>query len=422
MSDISFYDPFYVSGLEAQVKNLKLINRFSLHLNSINILDKKAYFKICEICSEIFESSHCGIILTSDKTNESEIVAGFEKNNEEKPFWVGLKYSNNSVLGILLNESLNLNRKCIFLSEIALDNSIMDSLGYFSEIFDLDNTIVIPLIKMDLFFGFIILKIETLEAKFRKRYDDLGNIVSNLLSGYFLNSKLYTKNNEIQNYLSNIIESFPDPVLSVDKEGKIFLWNKSVEKIFGYNDLKGKNFYYLFSSESRRKLSLEWLEVLTGRTIKEELGIGLTNLGLKIDLQYTLSPVYSESNDIEGFSILLRDLTDKREEERKFLESKNNFQYFFDSIPEKSLFFNKEKDIIIANKSCLDYFNVSKKSIELLHDHELIKRIKLRIDFNKRNKIVFSETVNNLSYEIEVYPYIDALENVSSISVRINDV
>jgi PAS domain S-box-containing protein len=422
MPDISFYDPFYVSGLEAQVKNLKLINRFSLHLNSINILDKEAYFKICEICNEIFESTHCGIILNNEKTNDSEIVAGFENDNEEKPFWVGLKYSNNSVLGILLNESLNLDKKCIQLSDIALDDSVIDSLGYFSEIFDLKNTMVIPLVKMDIFFGFIILKVDGLENKFRKRYDELGNIVSNLLSGYFLNAKLYRKNIEIQSYLSNIIESSSDPVLSVDLEGKIFLWNKIVENVFGYKELLGKNFYYLFSSESRRKLSLEWLEVLTGRIIKNEEAIGLTQDGIKLDLRYTLSPVYGESGDIEGFSILLKDITKEKKEQQESIEHKNNLQNFFDTIPEKSIFFNKEKKIIIANKACLDYFKLTKKNIDKLNDQELVKIIKEKINFNENittKKLVLLEISNNKNYTIEIIPYLDALENISFISVRI---
>jgi PAS domain S-box-containing protein len=380
----------YIDNLESKVKTLTGLNNFSLLISSlIYNLDKDTLTKVVAFCGHIFESSHCALIMLSDQRKEAEIVAGWQKDNPSVP-WVGLKYAIDSPLGIVLNETLY-NKNVVSLSEILNDPNLINSLGEFSEIFDLNTTILIPLFRLDNFFGFLVFRNKDLikpisventnypteekeSSLYLQRFEELGSTIAHILSGALLNAKLYNNNIEIKFYLSNLIKSSRDAIISLDLSGKIILWNQGAQDIFGFNEeeIIGKNFYYLFSSESRIKVTGEWIEILTGRVIMGEEGIGLKKEGDKISISYTLSPINDKANDIIGVSIIFRDLTERKKLEQDISDSKNRLQAIFDSLSDHIVLFDLQHKILMANKIAINFTGLAPRELIGQNRYQLI--------------------------------------------------
>jgi len=56
-------------------------------------------------------------------------------------------------------------------------------------------------------------------------------------------------------YFSDIILNSIDGIIGYDQDGKIFLWNKGAEKIFGYqrDEIRGKDFFSLMPEHITKK-------------------------------------------------------------------------------------------------------------------------------------------------------------------------
>ncbi len=415
-----------VQELEKRVKTLTSLNEFSLLINSIIYsMGKETLGKVVDFCGQIFESTHCALILNSEEKKESEIVAGWQKDKKD-PSWVGLRYGADSPMGIIFNDSM-INKNITYLADILLDINILDSLGEFGEIFSLKSTILVPLHRLDSFFGFIAFRNTTGNIE---RYREIGRTIGHMLSSALLNAKLYKNNIEIKYYLSNLIKNSRDAIISLDLSGKIILWNEGAERIFGYTEaeIKSKNFYYLFSSESRAKVTGEWIEILTGRVIMGEESVGLKKDGNKISVSYTLSPINDNSQNIVGVSIIFRDLTERRKLEQGISESKNRLQAIFDSLNDHIVLFDLQHRILMANKISINFSGFAPRELIGQKNYKLIENIQIDqlspIEFTIKTKKSFSidELIcENRIFNLKTFPVFDSIRKLTSIILHIRE-
>lgn len=127
---------------------------------------------------------------------------------------------------------------------------------------------------------------------------------------------------------SRILESAPDAIVVVNREGEILLANEQAEKIFGHNknELVGKHHNILVPErilEKHDKLMMDYFEKVKLRP----MGIGMELLGRRKDgsefpVEISLSPVATE----KGMLIIsiVRDITLKKQSEyelKKFLSA-----------------------------------------------------------------------------------------------------
>jgi PAS domain S-box-containing protein len=439
----------YIESLESKVKTLTGLNNFSLLISSIIYnMDKETLAKVVSFCGQIFEASHCALIMLSEPRKEAEIVAGWQKDHREVS-WVGLKYAVDSPLGIILNETLY-NKSVVSLSDVLIDYNLVNSLGEFSEIFDLKTTILFPLFRLDNFFGFLVFRNdkikklqstvsrkndsgkagETSDSLILQRFEELGVTLAHILSGALLNAKLYNNNIEIKFYLTNLIKSSRDAIISLDLSGKIILWNQGAQDIFGFNEeeILGKNFYYLFSSESRIKVTGEWIEILTGRVIMGEEGIGLRKDGEKISISYTLSPINDKSNEIIGVSIIFRDLTERKKLEQDISESKNRLQAIFDSLSDQIVLFDLQHKILMANKMAINFTGLAPRELIGQNRYKLIDNIfidgitPIELTVKTKKSYLADEYIfENRVFNIKTFPVFDSLGNLTSVILHARD-
>jgi len=137
-----------------------------------------------------------------------------------------------------------------------------------------------------------------------------------------------------------LLESAPDAMVYVDKEGKILMVNAQTELLFGYNrnELLGSNIEKLVPESLRSKhheLRAEYAQKPAARLMGADKDLsGVTKKGREFPVDISLSPVETE----EGLFILgaVRDVSERKEAEEK-IKRNYNFQTAISSILSISL-------------------------------------------------------------------------------------
>lgn len=408
-----------------KIIDLTLLNDFSLLISELPFIEAETLKKVTYLCGQLFDAAQTSIILRIGKTDEFKVVSGWDKFNNN-PEWIGICYSSDSSLGLTLEKAISGNNT-IFLSNLILDHKIVDSLGTFSYIFELEKTYLIPLKKSDVFFGFLTIKFaDKIPDNSKIGYCDyIGKILSSALS----NSNLYKNNLEIKSYLENMIQNSRDAIISLDLTGKIILWNEGAEDIFGYNEREiiGKNFYYLFSSESRSKISREWIELLTGRVINCADAKGLKKEGNKISVSYTISPIKDTLENVVGMSIIFRDLTAQKNTESHISESKSRLQSVFDNLEDYIILFDLEKNILMANKAAIKFSGISLKKLIGSYSYMILEEIKENDPVELTIKTRRISTIEKFEFQKKIYnlksiPVLDSIGKITGVILQITDI
>lgn len=123
--------------------------------------------------------------------------------------------------------------------------------------------------------------------------------------------------------LSAIVKSSDDAIVSKTLNGIITSWNRSAERIFGYNEQEmiGQPILKIIP-EDRQDEEIEILSKLRrGIRVDHFETKRLTKSGNLIDVSLTISPVRDTAGVIIGLSKIARDITEKKLEEQR----KHNF-------------------------------------------------------------------------------------------------
>jgi two-component system sensor histidine kinase VicK len=123
--------------------------------------------------------------------------------------------------------------------------------------------------------------------------------------------------------LLSIIESSNDAIISITLEGIITSWNTAAEEIFGFQqrEVMGTPAYHMIPSDKQQEVSRLLSRVAQGERVQHLETSLVTKDGRTIDVAITLSPLKDPTGKIIGFSKIVRDITEKKQEEQR----KNSF-------------------------------------------------------------------------------------------------
>lgn len=120
-------------------------------------------------------------------------------------------------------------------------------------------------------------------------------------------------------HLAAIIASSDDAIVSKTLDGTITSWNPSAESMFGYTheEMIGQPILRLIPPE----LQAEEIDILgqlrAGQHIQHYETVRMTKDGRRLHVSLTISPVKDHTGHIIGASKIIRDITQRKEEERK---------------------------------------------------------------------------------------------------------
>lgn len=118
-----------------------------------------------------------------------------------------------------------------------------------------------------------------------------------------------------------IVEEARDfSILLLDAEGRIELWNRGAEAIFGYaaDQVRGRHFELLFL-ESDRALGIPAAELETARRTgrADDTRWHLHQSGRAVFIDGVTTPILDQAGRVTGFSKFGRDVTGRVETERR---------------------------------------------------------------------------------------------------------
>ena len=124
-------------------------------------------------------------------------------------------------------------------------------------------------------------------------------------------------------WLSAIVESADDAIVSKTLQGIITSWNKSAERIFGYkaDEIIGKPVLMIIPQELQDEETLILSKIRNGDRVDHFETVRLRKDGSRVDVSLTVSPIRTPDGTIIGASKIARDITDKKraEHERQLL-------------------------------------------------------------------------------------------------------
>lgn len=151
----------------------------------------------------------------------------------------------------------------------------------------------------------------------RPIYDDKGKLIGahNTLVDITGQQEAHIR----KEFLSAIVDSSEDAIISKDLKGIITSWNKGAERIFKYSEeeIIGKSIKMLIPKSRWKEEELILDSIARGNRVEHFETVRIDKFGNEVPLSLTVSPVKDLNGIVIGASKVGRDITDKLKVEEK---------------------------------------------------------------------------------------------------------
>jgi PAS domain S-box-containing protein len=122
-------------------------------------------------------------------------------------------------------------------------------------------------------------------------------------------------------HLAAIVETCDDAIISQTLGGTILSWNSGAERMFGYTaeDMVGESIENLVPRDQQKEISDIRDVIELGRKVERIETVRLRRDGTRMDVSITVSPIKNGDGNIHGASIVLRDITERKRQEKERL-------------------------------------------------------------------------------------------------------
>ncbi len=197
---------------------------------------------------------------------------------------------------------------------------------------------------------------------------------------------------KLETYFTTVLENSTVGIITIDLSGKIFFFNSSAEKLFGYiaSETTDKNINYLIP-ELFKGFNIDEIKEFWNSSKKIKFGSGLEVSALRKDgttfpANLTFNEVWKEKERF--FSVIVRNISEKKITEKKLREAQKLNEIFFDHVKEGILGVDLDGKISFVSStgaSLLGY------EVEELKGHSFYSTI-----YHSKSKTPFSFDVDNI--------------------------
>ncbi|HEX8177195.1 MAG TPA: PAS domain S-box protein [Pyrinomonadaceae bacterium] len=157
-------------------------------------------------------------------------------------------------------------------------------------------------------------------------------------------------------WLSAIIESAEDAIISKSLEGIIMSWNKGAERIFGYkaDEIIGRPVTVLIPPDHIDEEPRILARLRVGERIEHYETIRVRKDGRLINISLTVSPIRDATGKIIGASKIARDITERVQAEEALRRSEQELSDFFENAVVGLHWVGPDGRILRANRAELE--------------------------------------------------------------------
>jgi PAS domain S-box-containing protein len=156
--------------------------------------------------------------------------------------------------------------------------------------------------------------------------------------------------------LGAIVESSDDAIISKDLNGVIQSWNAGAERLFGYTaeEAIGRPVTLIFPPDRENEERDILARIVRGERIDHYETVRRRKDGSLVDISLTVSPMRDGSGEIIGASKIARDITERREAQRKLEDSERRLQDLLAAIPAAIYTTDAQGRITYFNQAAVD--------------------------------------------------------------------
>ncbi len=127
---------------------------------------------------------------------------------------------------------------------------------------------------------------------------------------------------ELHARLAAIVENSYDAIFSKTLDGIVESWNLSAERMFGYteDEIKGRSVSVLSPQDRSSEVSEILRRIKNGESVRDLETVRRKKDGAEIEVSLMVSPILTAHREIIGASIIVRDITERKQWERSLLD------------------------------------------------------------------------------------------------------
>jgi PAS domain S-box-containing protein len=149
------------------------------------------------------------------------------------------------------------------------------------------------------------------------------NVMANNLSLYTRWLKqMYEENRAVKDHLESVINQTADAICVTDTEDVVVRVNKAFEDLYGWDKQSaiGKRLN-IIPEELKEEYEEQRKRLLEGDSISSTESIHLRRDGSRVEVSISISPIYDEEDEINGFISVIRDITGRNRMEELLRQS-----------------------------------------------------------------------------------------------------
>jgi PAS domain S-box-containing protein len=173
--------------------------------------------------------------------------------------------------------------------------------------------------------------------------------------------------------LAAIVRSSDDAIISKDLNGIIQTWNQGAQRLFGYtaDETIGKPITMLMPSDRVSEEAGVLARIRKGESVSHYETVRRRRDGSPIDISLTVSPIYDSYGQIIGASKIARDISERKNAERKLAEADRRKDEFIATLA------HELRNPLAPLKTCLhlirmtgyDSQRIARSTLEMMERH-----------------------------------------------------
>src|SRR6185369_4796440 len=181
-------------------------------------------------------------------------------------------------------------------------------------------------------------------------------------------------------WLTALIESADDAIISKTLDGIITSWNNGAQRIFGYtaDEVIGKPVTILIPKDHEDEEPAILARLRAGQRIEHYETIRVRKDGQLIDISLTVSPIKGPNGTIIGASKIARDITEQRQARRALDEASERLKLASTAARLGEWSWDKKTDVVTLSETAREILGIPSSST--------ITRMQMREQVNEEDR------------------------------------